>query len=133
MKGSSEITVGRSKSQCGQSDAYSSWVGALIDSNVASNSFMLVRSIGWQVKNISAMYSLGRRLRWGASDERIRYSLSSRCCMNGTQASPDSIHSTGSLGKRSGRPLMIQLVRWTILHNTNEMACIEMNRLSWPT
>ena len=43
------------------------------------------------------------------------YSLSSRCIMNGTQASPLSIQITLSLGKRSGRPLMIQLVRCTML------------------
>ena len=38
------------------------------------------------------------------------YSESSRCIRNGTQASPLSIHSTLSFGKRSGSPLMIQFV-----------------------
>ena len=79
-------------------------------SNVASNSFMLVRSIGWQVKYISPMYSLGGLFRFGASDDRIMYSLSSRCIMNGSQDRPDSIQTTGSLGNRSGRPLITQLV-----------------------
>ena len=50
--------------------------------------------------------------RAGASEERIMYSLSSRCIMNGSQASPLSIHSTFSFGKRSGSPLMTQLVMW---------------------
>ena len=58
------------------------------------------------------MYSLGSRFRSGASDDRIRYSWSSRCIRNGTQASPLSIQSTFSFGKRSGIPLMIQLVMW---------------------
>ena len=61
------------------------------------------------------MYSLGRRLSSGASDERIMYSESSRCIRNGTQASPLSIQSSFSFGKRSGSPLMIQLVRWIML------------------
>ena len=43
------------------------------------------------------------------------YSLSSRWIMNGSQASPLSIQITFSFGKRSGSPLMIQLVMWTML------------------
>ena len=43
------------------------------------------------------------------------YSLSSRWIMNGSHASPLSIQITFSFGKRSGRPLMIQLVMWTML------------------
>src|SRR5579883_1243180 len=109
--GSVVIALGRSKSQCGQSDANSSCVLALIASNVASVSFKFERSSGWLVKYISWMYSLGRRLSSGASDDRIIYSESSRCIRNGTQASPLSIHTTFSFGNRSGSPLMIQFVR----------------------
>src|SRR5262249_54111738 len=43
------IEAGRSKSQCGQSEANSSWVSALIASKVASVSFMFERSSGWLV------------------------------------------------------------------------------------
>ena len=35
--------------------------------------------------------------------------------MNGTQASPLSIQITFSFGKRSGMPLITQLVMWTML------------------
>ena len=105
------IEFGRSKSQCGQSEANNSCVSAWIASSVASVSLRFERSSGWLVKYMSAMYSLGRRLSSGASDDRIMYSESSRCIRNGTHASPLSIHSTLSLGKRSGSPLMIQLVR----------------------
>ena len=73
------IEPGRSKSQCGQSDANSSWVSALIASKVASVSLRFERSSGWLVKYMSRMYSLGRRRKSGASEERIMYSWSSRC------------------------------------------------------
>ena len=71
------------------------------------------------------MYSLGLRFSSGASDVRIMYSLSRRCIMKGSQARPDSIQTTLSLGKRSGRPLITQLVMWTMLQSTNDSACID--------
>src|SRR5581483_9827149 len=43
------IVLGASKSQCGQSDAYSNCVSALNASIVACSSFGLVFSIGWLV------------------------------------------------------------------------------------
>ncbi len=43
------------------------------------------------------------------------YSWSSRCIRNGTQARPDSIQITGSLGKRSPMPLMTQFVQCRML------------------
>ena len=58
------------------------------------------------------MYSLGSLFSIGASQDRIWYSWSSRCIRYGIQASPLSIQSTFSFGKRSGSPLMIQLVMW---------------------
>ena len=61
------------------------------------------------------MYSLGIFFSAGASDERIMYSLSKRCIMNGTQARPLSTHSTFSFGNRSGSPLTIQLAICTML------------------
>src|SRR5439155_12071551 len=79
------IEFGRSKSQCGQSDANSNCVSACIASNVASVSLRFERSSGWLVKYMSAIYSLGRRLSSGASDDRIMYSESSRWIRNGTQ------------------------------------------------
>ena len=60
---------------------------------------------------MSRMYSLGFFLSSGHSDGRIMYSWSSRCIRNGTQASPDSIQITGSLGKRSPMPFTTQLVQ----------------------
>src|SRR5579863_744794 len=92
------IEFGGLKSQCGQSDENSSWLSALTASNVASVSFKLLVSSGCEVKNISRMYSLGRRFKSGASELRIRYSLSSRCIRNGTQARPLSIQITLSFG-----------------------------------
>ena len=77
------------------------------------------------------MYSLGGRLRSGASDERMKYSLSSRCIMNGTQASPLSIQITGSSENRSDRPSSTQFVMCTMLQSTNEIACTPMNRSIW--
>src|SRR5215210_8172695 len=44
--GRSRISLGRSKSKCGQSDANSSWVSALIMSSVHSRPLRLVASIG---------------------------------------------------------------------------------------
>ena len=76
---------------------------------------------------MSVMYSLGSFFRPGASDERIRYSLSRRCIMNGIHATPLSVQMTSSFGNRSFRPCMTQLVRCTIEHSTNEIACIEIN------
>ena len=72
-------------------------------------------SIGCDEKYMSRMYSLGFLLSAGASDERIMNSLSKRCIMKGTQASPLSTHNTLSFGNRSGRPLVIQLARCTML------------------
>ena len=43
--------------------------------------------------------------------------------------SPLSIHITLSLGKRSGRPLITQLVMWTMLNHMKPSACTEMKRL----
>ena len=51
--GSVVIALGRSKSQCGQSEANNSCVSALIASNVASVSLRFERSSGWLVKYIS--------------------------------------------------------------------------------
>src|SRR5262249_46736926 len=123
------IELGRSKSQCGQSDANNSWVSALIAAKVASVRFILERSSGWLVKYISLIYSLGGLRSSGASDERIMNSEPSRCMRNGTQASPLSIQITLSRGKRSGSPLISQLVRCTRLKWTNDSACMEMKRL----
>ena len=64
---------------------------------------------------MSVMYSPGSFFSAGHSDERIRYSLSSRWIMNGSHARPLSIQITLSLGKRSGMPLSTQLVMWTML------------------
>ena len=61
------------------------------------------------------------------------YSLSKRCIMNGTQASPLSIHITLSLGKRSGSPFTIQLARFTMLNTVKPSACTVMKRLALPT
>src|SRR5262249_36953834 len=47
--GNEVMELGRSKSQCGQSDANSNWVSALIASNVASVSLRFERSSGWLV------------------------------------------------------------------------------------
>ena len=105
------IELGGSKSQCGQSEANSSCVSAFMASKVDSSSFMLLLSSGWEVKYISRMYSLGGRLSMGASHTRIMNSWSSRCMMKGTQASPLSTQTSLSFGKRSGRPLITQLVR----------------------
>src|SRR3954463_796867 len=74
------------------------------------------------------MYSLGGALSSGASDVRLRYSWSSCCMRNGTHASPLSTQITFRRGKRSGSPLTNQLVMWTMLQCTNEMACIERKR-----
>src|SRR5437588_260302 len=74
------------------------------------------------------MYSLGGRLSSGASEVRLRYSWSRRCIRNGTHASPLSTQITFNPGKRSGRPLISQLVMCTMLQCTNEIACIEMKR-----
>ena len=57
------------------------------------------------------------------------YSWSSRCIRNGTQARPDSIQITGSLGKRSPMPLITQLVQLTMLYQVKPSACTEMKRL----
>ena len=57
------------------------------------------------------------------------YSWSSRCIRNGTQASPDSIQITGSLGKRSPMPLITQLVQWRMLYKVKPSACTERKRL----
>ena len=56
-------------------------------------------------------YVQGPRLSAGASHTRIMNSWSRRCMMKGTQASPLSTHTSLSFGKRSGRPLITQLVR----------------------
>src|SRR5216683_5910083 len=124
------MTDGRSKSKCGQSDANNSCVSALIISMVTCNAFMLLVSIGCVVyQQCSRIYSLGTRLSIGASDGRIRYWSSSRCIRNGTQASPLSTQIDFSFGKRSGIPLQIQLVMWTMLHHTNPSACMPRKRL----
>ena len=57
-------------------------------------------------------------------------SWSSRCIRNGTQASPPSIQITGSLGKRSPSPLVIQLVMCRMLKNGKPSACTAAKRLS---
>ena len=57
------------------------------------------------------------------------YSWSSRCIRNGTQARPDSIQTTGSLGKRSPMPFTTQLVRCRMLYQVKPSACTEMKRL----
>ena len=88
---------------------------------------MFVRSMGWVVKYMSWIYSLGSFFRFGASDDRMRYSLSRRCIMNGTQATPLSVQMTSRLGKRSFSPCITQFARCTMLHKTNEIACMLMN------
>src|SRR5713226_6166620 len=124
------MTDGRSKSKCGQSDENNSWVSALIISMVTCNAFMLLVSIGCVVyQQCSRMYSLGTRLSSGASDGRIRYWSSRRCMRNGTQASPLSTQIDFNFGKRSGMPLQIQLVMWTMLHHTKPSACMPRKRL----
>ncbi len=57
------------------------------------------------------------------------YSWSSRCIRNGIQARPDSIQITGSLGKRSPRPLITQLVQLSTLYQVKPSAWAEMKRL----
>ena len=42
---------------------------------------------------------------------------------------PLSIHITLSFGKRTGRPLMTQLVMWIMLNHMKPSACTEMKRL----
>src|SRR5215468_7284871 len=78
---------------------------------------------------MSRMYSDGFFLSSGASDGRSMYSWSSFCIRNGTQASPDSIHTTGSLGKRSHIPLITQLVQCRMLYQLKPRACTERKRL----
>src|SRR6201988_1846118 len=75
------------------------------------------------------MYSDGFFLSNGASDGRSMYSWSSFCIRNGTQARPDSIHTTGSFGKRSPMPLMTQLARLTMLYQEKPSACAFRKRL----
>src|ERR1700728_5123488 len=123
------MRAGTSKSQCGQSEEYSSCVSAWTALNVASSRCGIVTSSGCDVKYISEIYSLGNRFSSGASDCRIRYSWSSRCIMNGTQASPLSIQINFSFGNLSGRPLMIQLARWVMLQVTKDIECTERNRV----
>ena len=69
-----------------------------------------------------------RRLSSGASEVRLRYSWSRRCIRNETDARPLSTQMTLSLGNCLGNPLISQLVRWTMLQCTNEIACIERKR-----
>src|SRR4051812_22445190 len=57
------------------------------------------------------------------------YSWSSFCIRNGTQARPDSIQTTGSLGKRSPMPLMTQFDRLTMLYQEKPSACAVRKRL----
>ena len=47
---------------------------------------------------------------------------------NGTHARPLSTQMTLSFGKRSGSPFISQLVMWTMLQCTNEIACIDEKR-----
>ena len=54
---------------------------------------------------------------------------SSRCISEAAQVSPLSIHITLSFGKRTGRPLMTQLVMWIMLNHMKPSACTEMKRL----
>ena len=65
----------------------------------------------------------------GASDERIRYSLSKRWVMKAIQAMPASTQITGSFGNRSGSPFITQLARCTMLPSGNDSACIDRKRL----
>src|ERR1700759_2385697 len=78
---------------------------------------------------MSRIYSLGFFLSSGASDGRSMYSWSSFCIRNGTQARPDSIHTTGSFGKRSPIPLITQFDRLTILYQEKPSACAVRKRL----
>src|SRR6267154_453905 len=78
---------------------------------------------------MSRMYSDGFFFKSGASDGRSLDSWSSFCIRNGTQARPDSIQTTGSLGKRSPMPLMTQLVQCRILYQLKPRACTERKRL----
>ena len=76
------------------------------------------------------MYSLNFIFNIGASLLRMRYSLSKRCIMNGTQARPDSIQMIFSFGKRSGKPFMIQFAMCIMLWNTKPSAWTVINLLA---
>src|SRR5680860_1667450 len=76
------------------------------------------------------MYSLGSFFSNGASDVLIMYSASSRCIRNGRNVTPLSIQTALRPGKRSGMPLMVQLVRWTMLYSVRPMPWAERNLLN---
>src|ERR1700691_5336093 len=78
---------------------------------------------------MSRMYSEGFFFKSGASDGRSMYSWSSRCIRNGTQARPDSIQITGSLGKGSPMRLTTQFVQCSTLYQEKPSACAAMKRL----
>src|SRR5260221_3414288 len=78
---------------------------------------------------MSRMYSDGFFFKSGASEGRSMYSWSSFCIRNGTQARPDSIQTTGSLGKRSPMPLITQFDRLTMLYQLKPSACATRKRL----
>src|SRR5690606_28114416 len=122
------MTPGVSKSKCGQSDEYRSWLSALIMSKVHCSALRLLVSSGWLVyQQDDRMYSLGSFLSNGASDWRIMNWSSSRCIRNGTQASPLSTHRLFSPGNLSGIPDSIQFVICTMLHQTKPSACMPRN------
>src|SRR6516225_827595 len=85
--------------------------------------------IGYDEYYMPRMYSLALFLSSGHSEGRIMYSRSWRCIRNGTQARPDSIQITGSLGKRSPMPLITQFVHCRMLYQVKPSACAERKRL----